>query len=280
MHYDDELACDASALDADRVVAALETCGCFVLRNVLPRPALQQVLDAAVDEYAAMEARFQAGGLSPQELRRNHGYGILRPFEDDLVVADGTPMRDALLGLVRDSALGAVAEGYLGREVSLLLEACHVRRQGPGQPGRPVPLHQDCSVMRMQHGRLLNFWAPLVDGAGATAPGLEFFPKSLDRILECPRRPASGESRARMYSNFEITRQDVREAIGDLRPWRPVLDRGDVLCLDGWTVHGTHFDPSMTNMRYGFEVRFCRDADLQPGMPGRFEAFEPNRRPT
>jgi ectoine hydroxylase-related dioxygenase (phytanoyl-CoA dioxygenase family) len=277
MDYDSELACDAAAIDLDRAVATLEKYGCLVLRNVLPRDVLEQILKRAVAEYDELERNHQAGRLSETQTRRNYGYGILRPFEDDLRMPDATPMRDAILGFAQTGVLHDIVEGYLGRNVSLLLEACHIRRQGPGQPGRPVPLHQDCSVMRMKRGRMLNFWVPLVDGAGASAPGLEFYPKSLDRILECPRRPASDDTKARMYSNFEITEDDVRAAIGDLPSWRPVLNRGDVLCLDGWTVHRTNFDSSMSAMRYGFEIRFCRNADLQPGMPGEIRPFQSDR---
>ncbi len=277
MNYDSELTGHAASLDLGHAVSALERCGCFLMRGALPRDALEEILAAAVAEYEDMEQDFRSGKLNETQVRRNHGYGILRPFEDDLRLSDGRAMRGVILEMVVASKLGELVEGYLGRDVSLLLEACHIRRQGPGQPGRPVPLHQDCSVMRMKHGRLLNFWVPLVDGAGAVAPGLEFYPKSLDRILECPRQPASGEARARMYSNFEIAEEDVRAALGDMPPWQPVLNRGDVLCLDGWTVHRTNFGPSMTQMRYGFEVRFCRSADLQPGMPGQIETFEPAR---
>lgn len=277
MDYDSELACNAADLDLDRAVAALETCGCLVVRNALPRDVLEQILERAIAEYDALEQSYQAGALSETQVRRNYGYGILRPFEDDLRMADETLMRDTILGFVQEGVLHDVVGGYLGHDVSLLLEACHIRRQGPGQPGRPVPLHQDCSVMRMKRGRMLNFWVPLVGGAGRTAPGLEFYPKSLDRILECPRRPAADSAAARMYSNFEITEEDVRAAIGELPPWRPVLNRGDVLCLDGWSIHRTNFDPAMTQMRYGFEIRFCRNVDLQPGMPGEIRAFQSDR---
>jgi ectoine hydroxylase-related dioxygenase (phytanoyl-CoA dioxygenase family) len=277
MDYDNELACDAAAIDLDRAVSALETCGCLVVRDALPRDLLEQILERGIAEYDELERNHQAGLLSERQTRRNYGYGILRPFEDDLRMPDTTPMRDTILGFAKVGVLYDIVEGYLGRNVSLLLEACHIRRQGPGQPGRPVPLHQDCSVMRMKRGRMLNFWVPLVDGAGASSPGLEFYPKSLDRILECPRRPASDDTKARMYSNFEITEEDVRAAIGDLPPWRPVLNRGDVLCLDGWTIHRTNFDPSMSAMRYGFEIRFCRNADLQPGMPGEIRPFQSDR---
>lgn len=279
MDYDKELAGTAEEHGVDTAVTALQTFGCFVLRDALPIAKLQQIHDTAIREYDQMEKEFNAQALTERQLRRNHGYGILRPFEDELLLADGQLMRETILGLVRSSLLAGIIAGTLGEETSLLLEACHIRKQGPGQPGRPVPLHQDCSVMRMQTGQLLNFWVPLVDGAGATAPGLEFYPKSLDTILDCPKRPASEQARERMYSNFEITEEDVRETIGDLKPWRPVLNRGDVLCLDGWTVHRTNFDPAMTETRIGFEVRFCRDKDLQPEMPGIVQAFVPDRSP-
>lgn len=279
MNYDDDLACRHAAFDARRAVATLESHGCYVVRDALPRGPLEDLLAGALAEYDRMQERFQAGQLSETEIRRNHGYGILRPFEDDLTSAAGMPIDQAMLGFVRDSVMADIVEGYLGDDVSLLIEACHIRRQGPGQPGRPVPLHQDCSVMRMKHGRLLNFWVPLVDGAGRSSPGLEFYPVTLDRVLDCPRRPPAAGPGERMYSRFEITDADVRAATGNVPAWRPVLNRGDVLCLDGWTVHRTNFDPAMTDMRYGFEIRFCRNADLQPTMPGRIDPFSPKRRP-
>jgi hypothetical protein len=177
-------------------------------------------------------------------------------------------MRESMQSLVRRSLLGEVLRAYLGAEISLLLEACHVRRQGPNQIGRPVPLHQDASVMRLPAGRLLNFWVPLVDGAGGDAPGLEVYPKSLSALVACERKGANAGLRERMYSNFELDEAAVREAVGDVEPWAPVLDRGDVLCLDGRSVHRTAFRADMTRTRYDFEMRFCRTADLQPGIPG------------
>ena len=271
--YDADLAQTAARMDADTALSALRECGCLVLRQALDNSVLQEIHDTAKACYDDMETRQAAGQLSKDEARRNHGYGILRPFEDDLTTSDGRLIRDAMLDLVDSSVLASIVEAYLGDDTSLLLEACHIRKQGPGQPGRPVPLHQDCSVMRMTRGRLLNFWVPLVDGAGATAPGLEFYPRSLDRILDCKRRPSADTPRARMYSNFEIHQDDVRAAIGDLPPWRPVLDRGDVICLDGWSVHRTNFQPDMTRTRYGFEVRFCATHDLQPDMPGKIVPY-------
>lgn len=277
MNYDIDLAGNAANLDLDRAMAALEAHGCFVVRGALPSAALQQMFDSTISGFDEMETAYRAGRLSKEQIRRSYGYGILRPFEEDIRMPDGMLIRDSIVGLVQDSVLHDILGGYLGHDVSLLLEACHIRRQGPGQPGRPVPLHQDCSVMRMKYGRLLNFWAPLIDGAGRAAPGLEFYPKSLDHILECQRFPAANNARDRMYSNFEITEQDVRDVIGDLTPWQPVLNRGDVLCLDGWTIHRTNIGSAMTTMRYGFEVRFCRNVDLQPGMPGEIQMFRSDR---
>ena len=271
--FEADLSVDAARFDLRQAVSALERCGCFIVRRALPRGVLQDMLDAVQRGYEEMEDAYRSGALGDDVVRRNYGYGILRPFENDLRTARGALLRDLMLGFVGASPLRDIVAGYLGASATLLLEACHVRRQGPGQPGRPVPLHQDCSVMRMKRGRLLNFWVPLVDGAGRSSPGLEFFPRSLDRILDTPQRPAPASARERMYTNFEIPESDVRAALADVPSWRPVLDCGDVLCLDGWTVHRTHFDAGMVEMRYGFETRLCRTSDLQPGMPGHFQAL-------
>lgn len=254
--------------DVGRVVAALERHGCYVLRGALPVAAVDRIAARVRQGYDELESAHACGALSPEAERRCYSYGILRPFEDDLADADGRPLRDTMQDLVRQGLLCEVIRGYLGDEVTLLLEACHVRRQGPDQVGRPVPLHQDASVMRMRSGRLLNFWVPLVDGAGADAPGLEFYPKSLSSVVEPARRPAGENLRQRLYSNFELDAEAVRGAVGELALWSPVLDRGDVLCLDGWSIHRTNFSPAMTRTRYDFELRFCRTADLQDGMPG------------
>ena len=71
-----------------------------------------------------------------------------------------------------------------------------------------------------------------------------------------------------MYSNFEIDSETLRQAVGDTPLWTPVLNMGDVLCLDGWSIHRTAFETGMTRQRYDFEMRFCRTTDLQPHMPG------------
>jgi len=276
-HADEELDAPAEGLDPARVSAALESCGCFVIRNAMPLETIEAIEARVLDGYAALDAGHRAGTLSPEVERRCHSYGILRPFEDDLPLGNGQPMRTAMEALVRQPLLTEIIRRYLGERVTQLMEACHVRRQGPDQIGRPVPPHQDASVMRMQAGRLLNFWVPLTDGAGQTAPGLEFYPKSLDAIVNCSRRGAAGELRQRMYSNFEIDEAAIREAVGDVEPWSPVLNRGDVICLDGWSIHRTAFKPSMARMRYNFEMRFCRTDDLTPAMPGETRAFPLDR---
>ncbi len=254
--------------DVADVVTALETCGCFVIRGAMPLEVVDRVSARVRLGYEELEAAHAAGTLSPEAERRCYGYGILRPFEDDLACDDGRPMRQSMQDLVRQPFLAEVIRRYLGKRVTLLLEACHVRRQGPDQIGRPVPLHQDASVMRMTSGRLLNFWVPLVDGAGRDAPGLEFYPKSLDSLIVPQRKPQDDTLRKKMYSNFELDQEAVSAAVGGVSLWSPVLNRGDVLCLDGWSVHRTNFNPNMQRTRYDFEMRFCRTSDLHEGMPG------------
>jgi ectoine hydroxylase-related dioxygenase (phytanoyl-CoA dioxygenase family) len=274
MNAGHELSAPGDNLDVVQVVAALERNGCFVIRGALPVAALEQIADRARQGYDEIDAAFAARTLSVEAERRCYSYGILRPFEDELICDDHRPMREHIEDLIRRSILREVLRGYLGRQVTYLIEACHVRRQGPNQAGRPVPLHQDARVMRMPSGRLLNFWVPLIDGAGRVAPGLSFFPKSLKTMVD-RKTPREGASlRERLYSNFELDEGTVRAAVGDLQPWSPVLDRGDVLCLDGWTVHKTAFDPAMTAMRYDFEMRFCRTSDLHAEIPGETRSVD------
>jgi ectoine hydroxylase-related dioxygenase (phytanoyl-CoA dioxygenase family) len=274
MDADHQLSAAGGGLDVTRVVAALKRYGCFVIRGALPASALERIADRARRGYDEIEAAFAAGTLNPEAERRCYSYGILRPFEEDLICSDRRPMREHILDMIRRSVLREVVRGYLGRQVTLLIEACHVRRQGPNQIGRPVPLHQDASVMRMPSGRLLNFWVPLIDGAGRVAPGLSFFPTSLNAIVESQKTQEGKSLSQRLYSNFELDERAVRAAVGDLPLWSPVLDRGDVLCLDGWTVHKTAFGSAMTATRYDFEMRFCRTSDLRPGMPGETRSVD------
>lgn len=260
--------------DVADVVTALETCGCFVIRGAMPLEVVDRVSARARLGYEELEAAHAAGTLSPEAERRCYGYGILRPFEDELACDDGRPMRQHMQDLVRQPFLAEVIRRYLGKQVTLLLEACHIRRQGPDQIGRPVPLHQDASVMRMTSGRLLNFWVPLVDGTGRDAPGLEFYPKSLDSLIVPQRKPQDDTLQKKMYSNFELDQEAVSAAVGGVSLWSPVLNRGDVLCLDGWSVHRTNFNPNMQRTRYDFEMRFCRTSDLNEGMPGELLSLD------
>lgn len=263
------LSASVEQLDVPAAVQALERSGCFVVRGALPVAALDVLATRVRQGYADLDEAHASGALSPEEERRCYSYGILRPFEHDLFCADGLPMRDHMQGLIRESILREIIKGYLGDHVTLLLEACHVRKQGPGQMGRPVPLHQDASVMRMLSGRLLNFWVPLVDGAGRDAPGLTVFPISFPSLVERKAPATTAPPGKRLYSNYEIEEDVARDAVGNVAAWSPVLDRGDVLCLDGWSIHRTAFDPEMKATRYDFEMRFCRTRDLQPSIPGQ-----------
>ena len=268
MNYDQTLSIELDDCSLEEGVEKLQEFGCLVVRNAVP-PEPLAAISACVDEgYQDLQRRHDSGSLTELEMRRCYSYGILRPFETDYRLEGGQLARDAMQDVVRNSKLAGLLRLYLGEDLMLLLEACHVRRQSANQLGRPVPLHQDCSVMRMSHGRLLNFWVPLVDRAGEDAPGLELLPKRLDRVIRCNRQADGAELRSRMYSNFEILDEDLREVSDQVGRWRPVLNRGDVLCLDGWTVHRTHFVSSMTRERRDFELRFCRRQDHQETMPG------------
>lgn len=266
--FDSMLCASAQDLDPLRVRAALRDHGCFVIREALPLSALDDIRAGAVQAYDAMESAHDRGELSPEEERRCRGYGILRPFEQSLSAASGSPMAEMIHVLVFESILGDVLRAVLGDDLLQLIEASHIRRQGPGQLGRPVPFHQDAGVMRMRTGGLLNFWAPLVDGAGDSAPGLELLPVALSEVVQCGRSDKPASVRDLMYSSFEIEDERI-SAYGNGTPlWAPVLNRGDVLCLDGWSIHRTAFRPSMQTMRYDFEIRFCRPDDYHADMVG------------
>lgn len=238
----------------DSVKEALDRYGCCVLRQCVSLEVVRSIREVVQQCYADMDERFQNGTMSEEEHRHCYRYGIVRPFEEDLLTADGNLMRTVMLNIVQDTLLKPLLVQHFGTEVNLLIPSSHVRRV---KPGSGVPYHQDSSVMKLHQTRILNCWFPL-DPAGGDSPTMEVIPVGLKHLLEMGVNSEKG-----LYSHLQIAQQTVNESLTDVQTWTPMMFPGDVLLLDSYTVHRTHQTETMSRERCDFEMRFAARESIE-----------------
>jgi hypothetical protein len=235
-----------------RALEFLSQAGCCVVRQVVPPAELKHFFEQASRLYEEQDRLHALGELGDEIYRHCYRYGILRPFEESHQLPSGMGMDKFMLGCILETELRGLLARYLGEDLSMLVPSTHIRRQSPSQEQRPVPYHQDSSVMRLTDVTILNFWFPL-ETAGIDAPAVEIIPKAMDKLL--PHGEIADPDI--LYSNLEISESRVREQLGTYSPWAPVMFPGDVLILQSRTVHRTHMTSEMTKGRMDFELRFC-----------------------
>lgn len=265
LKFDTKLTFSGSDYQPEQVVSCLHTHGCAVIRSGHDTVEAARFRDRLAELYADLDARYAAGTLTEDELKRCHRYGILRPLErPDYRMADGRTLADCMIQAVLATRLIEIVRGFIGTQVSIPVPTTHTRRQRMEQAERSVPFHQDSAVMGLHEVTILNFWFPL-DPCGSEAPSVEFVPWNLQGIL--PHGDDS-QTAGQLYANLEISEAAVGAVFNLSNTWAPVLAPGDVLMLTSKVIHRTFTRPGMTKLRRNFEVRFTST----PSFPERFSS--------
>jgi hypothetical protein len=256
-----DLGSDFQIVDA---ISTIERAGCCVLREVVSIEGLAQLKESALAIYKEMDERHRSGVLTAQEKNHCYRYGILRPFEREYRLPNGQLIRDYMLQCITQSKLVQLLREYLGQQLRLLIPSSHIRRQLPFTEQenhcleqRPVPYHQDSSVMGLRDTTLLNFWFPM-DIAGEGAPTVELIPVAQKCILPF----GENSDPMRLYSHLEISTETLSQ-LGDYRTWTPVIRPGDVLVIQSRNVHRTQQSREVCKGRLDFELRFCRSDEIE-----------------
>ena len=246
----------ADEISSTDIVMAIKKHGCCVIRNLISQQDLSSFLASSNQIYADFDQRNEHGELTEREQRHCYRYGILRPFEVDYRFGEDRSMKQFMIDCVMQSKLREVLRSYLSAQLSMLVPSTHIRRVAPSN--RPVPFHQDSSVMGLTNTTILNFWFPL-EKAGIDSPTVEVFPFVQYKIWE----HGGSKSSKVLYSNLEIPEALVDEKLGLENGWVPIMSPGDVLILQSRTVHRTHMTPTMTKSRQDFELRFARREQMK-----------------
>ena len=125
---------------------------------------------------------------------------------------------------------------------------------------RPIELHIDAQVLYTD--RLsINFWTPL-SACGKTAPGLTVMLYGVQETKDYLEfNPAGYEPSPRDIAQMHKFRCNKMRAEAlqqhDLLKysWSPEFEKGDILAFTNFTMHATHYLPSMTRPRTSIEVR-------------------------
>src|SRR5262249_21137923 len=125
---------------------------------------------------------------------------------------------------------------------------------------KPVEFHIDAAVF--YDDRLsINFWTPLV-ACGSDAPGLQVVPIGVaetraylehDPIGYPPQWGDFALMHKFRCAKMALPTLDANGLLG--RVWAPEFQPGDVLAFTNFTMHSTHYAPTMTRPRLSVEVR-------------------------
>ena len=125
---------------------------------------------------------------------------------------------------------------------------------------RPLELHVDAQFFYTDKFSI-NFWTPL-SACGTDAPGLTVMLKGVQETKdylefnEAGYEPRSGDiAHMRKFRCGKMRMEALQEHELLSYKWSPTFEKGDILAFTNFTMHATHYLPSMTQPRTSIEVR-------------------------
>jgi hypothetical protein len=153
------------------------------------------------------------------------------------------PFTEALCAALERTAMPPSISAWLGGRAGLSLNASSVRLSELDAKVRRV-FHQDGNFLGGVAAQTLNCWIAL-DPCGKDAPGLEVFPRRMDRLL------AAGTEGS--VVKWEIDETLVYRELGVENRWIPEFNPGDAFVFDHLHVHRTYVTDSMIRNRHAIE---------------------------
>ena len=241
----------AQQLDADAITSAIRYHGGLIVRGLFSAELCARLRESVDRSWQAI-ARFRADGaldpawFDPIDTDANGLTMMARAFvmaSGTAYVADSPRLLFDLLDAFESSGVKHVVTECFGEAPALSLVKLAQRRLAPDASGG---WHQDAAVYGAS-AQTLNFWVP-VTRCGDVAPGLEMYPRRLDRVLETYGTEGVDEYRPRA----ELVDALIAEVPAD----RPVFEPGDAAIFDQFLLHQTAASPEFDQPRYGFESWF------------------------
>jgi hypothetical protein len=162
--------------------------------------------------------------------------------------ADSPRVMFTMLEAFDRAGVGDIITGYLGERPAISMRKCTLRRVPSDLAS--ADWHQDGAFLGSDV-RSVNVWLALTDcGGDAPAPGLEYVPRRVDRVLETGTEGAVFD-----WSVGPGMVDKVADSL-DAEAIRPRFHAGDALLFDDLFLHRTATDARLTEDRYAIESWF------------------------
>lgn len=229
------------APSAELVRDAIAAHGSLVVRGLIDRARAESLRGTIETALAAREAALSGQPADPT------WYSEFVPIADesarDFTSAAGMLAADSPRGhflmseALYDSGVVDFAAGVFGTRPALSVEKSVLRRV---EPGIYASWHQDGAFLG-ERISTLDVWIALTR-CGRTAPGLEIFPRRVDRVL-----PTGA------FFDWDLSDETLAQHYPGVRSVMPEFDVGDAIIFDQLCVHRSGYAAGMTNTRFAVE---------------------------
>jgi hypothetical protein len=243
----------ASGMTADAVRSGIVDHGALVVRGLVGRERVAQLIDGIDHAFAAHDAFVDGTPVAetapwyvPFEPKSGPKLGPVRQWVrggGGVLTIESPRAAFDVLDTFTEIGLAEALSGYLGERPVLAAKKWTLRR---------VPIdsstnwHQDGAFLG-EGIRAVNVWIALTH-CGEDAPGLDVLARRLDHIA-----PTGTEGAMFDWSVGEAVVE--REAEG-APIMRPIFEAGDALLFDDMFLHRTAVGPAMARERYAIESWF------------------------
>jgi hypothetical protein len=230
----------------------LQRYGVAKIPGLLPAETMAQLQRLAANIYDVIAREVDRGSALDPELRNSflqwHGValaalpGFLRRYEPDLV----GEFRE-IVGRVRDGVHRQVTAGNgFWPRWRILPSASYLRRHRDTSAYVPWHIDADAAGTAAVSGGCFNVWLPLED-VGSGAPSLQLIPGSHRQMRSQPLLQNTDWP----YRTEEWVAQRVQGKL-----WTPMLQAGDAIVFDQYTLHRTQRGSVAKPTRTSCEFRF------------------------
>lgn len=246
-------------LTLESLQSAIFRHGCLLVRNLIDRPTVDQLVDDIDRAFAGYHAYVRgksASKTAPWFVPFNPHVGD--PERDWCHAGGGVLAVDSPRGLFdvveafEEAGIGHLITRFLGERPALLAKKWTLRRV---PAGIEADWHQDGSFMGTDI-RTINVWLALTKcGQDQDAPGLDVVARRLDHIVD------TGTDGARL--DWSVG-PGMAERVAEGRIVRPIFEPGDALLFDHLLLHRTDTHPGTSRDRYAIEAWFAAPSSYPP----------------
>jgi hypothetical protein len=236
--------------------AAIDQHGSLVVRNLLSRNRAEDLKKAVLDAVAARNA-YRAGSDRDPAYYTEFDHianNKTREFtsEAGVLAADSPRGHFLMVEALTDHGVVDIATRLLGDRPALSVEKCVLRKV---EPQIYASWHQDGAFLG-ERISTLDVWIALTP-CGRKAPGLEIFPRRMNRIL-----PTGA------FFSWDLSDETLAGEYPGVHSVMPEFDVGDAIIFDQLCVHRSGFTAGMTETRLALECWLFAPASIPPEYTG------------